>query len=49
MKPNQSKTKETKIYKSVEEVATASRFNAKHEAAKETIKRIGIEKIAALK
>jgi hypothetical protein len=44
MKSNQSKIKEPKIYKSVEEAS-----NAKHEAAKETVRRIGIEKIAALK
>lgn len=43
MKTNNSKNESIKIYKSVEEAS-----NAKHERAKETIKRIGIEKIAAL-
>ena len=44
MKSSQPKIKKPKIYKSVEEAS-----NAKYEVAKETIRRVGIEKIAALK
>lgn len=43
MKSNNSKSNKPKIYKSVEEAS-----NAKHDAAKEFIKKIGIDKIAAL-
>ncbi len=43
MKSNNKKTVEVKIYKSIEEAS-----NAKYERAKETIKKIGIDKIASL-